>query len=240
MSGHSKWATTKRHKAAVDAKRGKIFSVISKELTVAAAQGGGDPEANARLRTLLLKAKAANMPGDNVERAIKKGTGEIEGVTIEEMTYEAYGPGGVALIVEVSTDNKNRSASEVRSALNKHGGNMASPGALAHQFRRCGQFFIDKDAITEDALMELVMEADAEDVITEEEHYEVRCPLAAFDTLSHTLNQAKLTPSSAELVYLPTVPLEVTDPDLEKKILKLIDALDDVDDVQAVHHNLAG
>ena len=143
MSGHSKWATTKRHKAAVDAKRGKIFSAISKDLTLAAKAGGGDPETNARLRTLLAKAKAANMPADNVDRAIKKGTGELPGVSYEEIVYEGYGPGGIGFIVEVTTDNKNRSVAAVRSTFTKLGGNLATSGALSFNFTRKGQFIIN-------------------------------------------------------------------------------------------------
>ena len=158
MSGHSKWATTKRHKAAVDAKRGKIFSVISKEITLAARDGGKDPEFNPRLRTLIVKAKQANMPADNIDRAVKKGTGELGGITIEEMLYEGYGPGGVGLIVEVTTDNKNRSASEIRSTFSKGGGNLAGAGALAFNFKRKGQILLAKDKMDEDALTELALE----------------------------------------------------------------------------------
>ena len=155
MSGHSKWATIKRHKAAVDAKRGKIFSVISKELTLAARDGGGDVEFNPRLRTLVQKAKASNMPADNVERAIKKGTGELPGVVYEENLYEGYGAGGVGFVVEVTTDNKNRSASEVRSTMSKNGGNLAGVGAVAFQFERKGQFLIEASAIDEESLFYL-------------------------------------------------------------------------------------
>ena len=159
MSGHSKWATTKRHKAAVDIKRGKIFSVISKELTLAARAGGGNPEFNARLRTTISKAKNANMPADNIDRAIKKGTGELPGVQYDELTYEGYAPGGVGIIVEVTTDNKNRSASEVRSTITKAGGNLAGPGALAFNFQRQGQFLVAGEKTTEDDLMMAVLDA---------------------------------------------------------------------------------
>ena len=153
MAGHSKWATTKRHKAAVDAKRGKIFSVISKEITLAARDSGKDPEFNLRLRTLISKAKQANMPADNIDRAIKKGTGELGGVTIEELLYEGYAPGGVGLMVEVTTDNKNRSASEVRSTFSKGGENLAGAGALAFNFKRKGQFLIAREKIAEDLIL---------------------------------------------------------------------------------------
>ena len=175
MSGHSKWATTKRHKAAVDAKRGKIFSVISKEITLAARDSGKDPEFNPRLRTLIAKAKQANMPADNIDRAIKKGTGELGGVIIEELLYEGYAPGGVGLMVEVTTDNKNRSASEVRSTFSKGGGNLAGAGALAFNFKRKGQFLFSKEKIDEDTITELALENEAEDVISEKEHFEVIC-----------------------------------------------------------------
>lgn len=165
MSGHSKWATTKRHKAAIDAKRGKIFSVISKDLTLAARSGGGDPEFNPRLRTIINKAKNANMPSDNIDRAIKKGTGELPGVEYFELLYEGYGPGAVGIIVQVTTDNKNRAASEVRSTFSKYGGNLAQPGAVQHFFSRQGQFLIDASKTNEDQLMEIALENDAEDVI---------------------------------------------------------------------------
>jgi YebC/PmpR family DNA-binding regulatory protein len=196
MSGHSKWATTKRHKAAIDAKKGKIFSVLSKELTLAARAGGGDPNSNARLRSLLIKAKGANMPADNVERAIKKGTGEIEGAEISEMLYEGYGPGGVGIMVTVTTDNKNRSASEVRSTFTKHGGNLAGPGSLARFFNKQGQFFIDNEKVAEDKLMELVLENGAEDMKNEGGRYEVLCPIGSYDTLRRRSTKLASRPTS--------------------------------------------
>lgn len=237
MSGHSKWATTKRHKASVDAKRGKIFSVISKEITLAARDGGKDPEFNPRLRTLITKAKQSNMPADNIDRAIKKGTGELGGVIIEELLYEGYGPGGVGLIVEVTTDNKNRSASEVRSTFSKGGGNLAGAGALAFNFKRKGQFLIDKEKIDEDSLTELALENEAEDVVVEQEHYEVICETAYYDKIAEALSNANILPDSSELAYLPNNLVQVTDEDSAKKILKLIDNLDNLEDVKAVHGN---
>ena len=237
MAGHSKWATTKRHKAAVDAKRGKIFSVISKELTLAARAGGGDPDMNPRLRTLVQKAKAANMPADNVDRAIKKGTGEIEGVIIEELTYEGYAPGGVGLIVEVTTDNKNRSASEVRSSFSKHGGNLAGAGALQFNFQRKGQFLVAKGAAEEEQLMEIALEAGAEDIKVESEFYEILTELTEFDSMAKALADNGIEPESGELAYLPLNPVPVTDADTAKKVLKLIDILEDLEDVKAVHSN---
>ncbi len=237
MSGHSKWATTKRHKAAVDAKRGKIFAVLSKELTLAARQGGGDPEFNPRLRTWISKAKGANMPADNIERAIQKGTGELPGETIEELTYEGYGPGGVGVIVEVTTDNKNRSASGVRSTFTKHGGNLAQSGALAHTFQRRGQFLIAREATAEDPLMEVALEGGAEDVLNHGDHFEVLCALADFDKVSQALEQAGIPVESAELAYLPHTLVPLTDPDQAQQVLRLIDALEEVEDVKNVFAN---
>lgn len=237
MSGHSKWATTKRHKAAIDAKRGKIFSVISKELTMAARAGGGDPNFNPRLRMLVQKAKVSNMPADNVDRAIKKGTGELPGVEYFELVYEGYAPGGVGVIVEVTTDNKNRSASEVRSMFTKCGGNLAGAGALAFNFRRKGQFLISPEKTTEDKLMEVAIEAGAEDVLNEGDHFEVITEIADFDTVSAALEKAGIETESAELAYLPNTPVEVSDPDVVKQVLRLIGLLDDLDDVKSVWAN---
>ena len=237
MSGHSKWATTKRHKAVIDAKRGKIFSVISKDLTLAARSGGGEADTNPRLRTLLAKAKAANMPADNVDRAIKKGTGELPGVEYFEMLYEGYGPGGVGIMVVVTTDNKNRSASEVRSTFSKHGGNLAGPGSLTRFFNRQGQFIIASDKIEEDKLMEIVLENGAEDMKNEGESYEVLCPIGEFDALSQVLEEAGITPDESEIAYVPTSEIPVSDADTARKLLKLVDALDDLEDVQGVYSN---
>lgn len=237
MSGHSKWATIKRHKAAVDAKRGKIFSVIAKEITLAARDGGGDPGMNPRLRTMLQKAKAANMPTDNVDRAIKKGTGEIEGAVIEELLYEGYGPGGVGLIVEVTTDNKNRSASEVRSTFSKNGGNLAGVGALAFNFRRKGQFLIARESSDEETLMEIGLEGGAEDVISEADHFEIITEVVDFDAMAKVLEEHGITVESSELVYLPNSLVPIEDRETAKKVTRLIDALDDLEDVKAVHSN---
>jgi YebC/PmpR family DNA-binding regulatory protein len=238
MSGHSKWATIKRHKASVDAKRGKIFSVISKELTLAARDGGGDPEFNPRLRTLVQKAKASNMPADNVDRAIKKGTGELPGVVYEENLYEGYGAGGVGIIVEVTTDNKNRSASEVRSTMGKNGGNLAGVGSVAFQFDRKGQFIIEADQIDEEGLMEVALEAGAEDIKNEGDHFEVICPIGDFDKVSQELSAKEIAMVSAELVYLPNVFVPVDNLDTARKVLHLIQVLDDLEDVKAVHSNM--
>lgn len=237
MSGHSKWATTKRHKAAVDAKRGKIFSVIGKEITLAVRDGGGDAEMNPRLRAIIAKAKASNMPNDNIDRAIKKGTGELGGDIIEELLYEGYGPGGVGIIVEVTTDNKNRSASEIRSTFSKGGGNLAGAGALAYNFQKKGQFLISIDKVDADQLMEIVLDAGAEDIITHEDHHEVLSEIGSFYSISQALSDAEIEMESSEMVYIPNSLTPVTDADTAKSILRLIDKLDELEDVKNVHSN---
>ena len=237
MAGHSKWATTKRHKAAVDAKRGKLFSMIGKELTIAARDGGGDPEFNPRLRTCILKAKQANMPADNIDRAIKKGTGELAGATIEELVYEGYAPGGVGLIIEVTTDNKNRSAAEVRSSFTKYGGKLADPGALAFNFQRIGQFLVSAEKTDEDTLMEIALESGAEDVINNGDHFEVRCGISEFHAVSQALSEKEIEPESAELIYHPNNLVQVSEAKGVSQVLKLVEVLDDLDDVKAVHAN---
>ncbi|MBW8780878.1 MAG: YebC/PmpR family DNA-binding transcriptional regulator [Verrucomicrobia bacterium] len=236
MAGHNKWSKVKRQKAVTDGRKGKVFSRLSREITIAAKSGGGDPEANSRLRTLVMKAREANMPVDNVERAIKKGTGELPGVSYEDVTYEAYGPGGVAFIVKVTTDNKNRTASELRSVFTKNGGNLAGSGAVMFQFLHAGQFLIAKDAIAEDKLMETALEAGADDVIATDEGFEVRCDVHAFDKVLHALETAGIKTESAEIAYIPvnTVPV---DPRAAEILGQLHDILDDLDDVQAVFSN---
>lgn len=239
MSGHSKWATTKRHKAAIDAKRGKIFSMLSKELTLAARDGGGDPSYNAKLRMVINKAKEANMPADNVTRAIKKGTGELEGQTIEELTYEGYAPGSVGVIVEVTTDNKNRSASEVRNVFTKAGGSLAGAGAVMFGFQHKGQFLIASETIAEDKLMELALEVGADDVKNNGDHYEVLCALTDFDSVVQMLEKNNVKTETAELAYIPTVTVPVDDPETVKKIEALIEKLEDLEDVKNVYANYA-
>jgi len=241
MSGHSKWATIKRAKGAADAKRGKVFSTIGKEISLAARSGGGDPNSNARLRTILLKAREANMPNDNVERAIKKGTGELAGAAIEQMTYEGYAPAGAGLIIEVTTDNKNRAASEVRSVFTRYAGNMAQSGAVSFQFNHCGQFLISKDKTTEDKLMEIALDAGADDVRTSDEGFEVICPVNVYYALAGVLEKAGIKPDSSEIVYLPKVPHIVSEADAGK-VQTLIDALEELEDVQHVFssHEVAG
>ncbi|HYP17779.1 MAG TPA: YebC/PmpR family DNA-binding transcriptional regulator [Opitutus sp.] len=237
MAGHNKWSKVKRLKAVTDARKGKVFSRLSRDITLAAKAGGGDPAGNARLRTLLLKARDANMPADNVDRAIKKGTGELPGVVFEEITYEGYGPGGVAFVVKVTTDNKTRAAQDVRSAFARWGGNLASSGAVAFQFLHAGQFLISKEQTTEDALMEVALEAGADDVIVSEQGYEVRCSIHAFDKIAHALEQKSLKPESAEIAYIPTTTVPVADPQVAQTLGKLHDSLEELDDVQHVFSN---
>lgn len=237
MAGHSKWAKVKRLKAVTDSRRGKIFSRLSRDITLVAKAGGGDPDMNPRLRTLVLKAKEANMPVDNIERAIKKGTGELPGVSYEDVTYEGYGPGGVALIVKVTTDNKNRAASDIRSLFTRHGGNLAGTGAVAFQFLHAGQFLIAPEAASEDTLMEIALETGADDVITSEQGFEIRCDLHLFDKVAQALEQKGIKTLSAEIAYIPTAQVPVTDVEVARSLMKLHDALDEHDDVQAVYSN---
>jgi YebC/PmpR family DNA-binding regulatory protein len=237
MAGHNKWSKVKRLKAVTDSRRGKVFSRLSRDITLAAKAGGGDPEGNARLRTLVIKARDANMPAENVQRAIKKGTGELPGVVFEEIMYEGYGPGGVAFIVKVTTDNKQRAAQDVRSAFAKHGGNLASSGAVAFQFLHAGQFLIAKDKINEDALMEIVLDAGADDVIASEQGFEVRCNVHAFDRVAQALEQKGIKSDSAEIAYIPVTTVPVTEREVAANLAKLHDALEENEDVQVVFSN---
>ena len=237
MAGHSKWAKVKRIKAVKDPRRSKVFSRLSREITIAAKSGGGDPAMNPRLRTLLLKARDANMPADNIDRAIKKGTGELPGVVFEEVTYEGYGPGGIAMIVKVTTDNKNRTAADVRSVFTRYGGNLAGAGAVAFQFVHAGQFLIGKDQTNEDALMELALDAGADDVIASADGFEVRCAPNAFDKVAQALGQKGIKAESAEIAYIPTNTVAVTDAAVARSFLKLHDALEELDDVQQAFSN---
>ncbi len=237
MAGHSKWAKVKRIKAVKDPRRGKVFSRLSRDITMAARAGGGDPGMNPRLRTVLLKARDANLPADNIDRAIKKGTGELPGIVFEQITYEGYGPGGVAVMVEVTTDNKNRAASDVRSVFTRFGGHLAGAGAVAFQFVHAGQFLIARSQATEDALMEIALEAGADDVIATEDGYEIRCNIHAFDKVSHALEQKGIKPESAEVAYIPVATMPVVDVAAARTLLKLHDALEELDDVQQVFSN---
>jgi YebC/PmpR family DNA-binding regulatory protein len=237
MAGHSKWAKVKRIKAVKDPRRSKLFGRLSRDISVAARMGGGDPAMNPRLRTTLMKARDANMPAENLDRAIKKGTGELPGLVFEEITYEGYGPGGVAVIIKVTTDNKNRAASELRAVFTKFGGNLAGAGAVAFQFLHAGQFLIARDQTSEEALMELALAVGADDVLTTEEGYEVRCDVHAFDQVSHALEEKGLMPESAEIAYIPASTVPVSDLALARTLAKLHDGLEELDDVQAVFSN---
>ncbi len=237
MAGHNKWSKVKRLKAVTDSRRGKVFSRLSRDITLAAKAGGGDPEGNARLRTLVLKAREANMPADNIDRAIKKGTGELPGVVYEEITYEGYGPGGVAFIVKVTTDNKQRAAQDIRSAFSRHGGNLATTGAVSFQFLHAGQFLIAADQTTEDDLMELALEAGADDVLASDQGFEVRCAVHRFDQVVRALEEKGIKPENAEIAHIPVTTVPVTDPAHAAAIEKLHEALDEIDDVQQVFSN---
>ncbi len=237
MAGHNKWAKVKRIKAVLDVRRGKVFSRLSREITIAAKAGGGDPAMNPRLRTLVLKARDANMPADNVDRAIKKGTGELSGAAFEELTYEGYGPGGVAMVVRVTTDNKNRAAADVRAAFLRFGGKLAGSGAVLFQFLHAGQFLVSREAATEDPVMEAALDAGANDVITTAEGFEVRCDVQAFDRVAHAFEQKGIRPESAEIAYIPTVTVTVTDVGLARTLVRFHDALEELDDVQQVFSN---
>ena len=236
MSGHSKWSTIKRKKGAADAKRGKMFTKLIKEITIAAREGGGDPGANPRLRLAIDNAKAANMPADNIERAIKKATGELEGVIFHELTYEGYGPSGVAVIVEAATDNKNRTVAEVRHLFSKYNGSLGENGSVAWMFNRKGVITLPTQGKTEDDIMDIVLEAGAEDLQTEEEFFEVQTDLESFDPVRKALLAKELQVENASLQWIAKNVVKVNGEDAEK-VIKLIDALEENDDVQNVFSN---
>ena len=236
MAGHSKWSKIKRKKAVNDAKRGAQFTKLIREITVAAREGGGNPDFNPRLRLAVDTAKAASMPLENIERAIKKGTGELEGVNYEEITYEGYGPNGVALFIETLTDNQNRTVADVRHTLGKHNGSLGTSGSVAWQFERKGQIFLDAGAHSEDAVFEAALEAGAEDVARDGDEFVVTTDVTSFHAVQDGLREAGLTISEAELTMVPSNEVAVTGKDAEK-LLRLLDALDDLDDVQKVHSN---
>ncbi|MBU1095272.1 MAG: YebC/PmpR family DNA-binding transcriptional regulator [Ignavibacteriae bacterium HGW-Ignavibacteriae-2] len=236
MSGHSKWATIKRKKAAIDAKRGKAFTKLIKEITVAAREGGGDPDANPRLRLAVDNAKSVNMPQDNIERAIKKATGELEGVNFTELTYEGYGPSGVAMLVESVTDNKNRTVAEVRHLFSKYGGSLGESGSVAWMFERKGVITLPKQNKTEDEIFEIVFEAGADDLQAEEEFFEVTTSLTSFEPVRRKLVEVGLEIDNASLQWLAKNTLPVSG-EAAEKVMKLIDALEESDDVQNVFAN---
>lgn len=238
MSGHSKWATIRHKKGAADAKRGKMFSKLAKEMMVVARQGGGDPESNPTLRTLLQKAKGVNMPNDNIERAIKKGTGELGAETYEEITYEGYASGGVGLIVKVLTDNRNRAAAEIRHIFNKHGSSFASLGAVSRGFDRRGQILVDASKVAEDRLMEIALEAGADDLQNDGEHFEILTTPQQFADVSEALENAGIDVENAEVALIPTTPMPVADIAVARSVLRFVSDLEDQDDVQEVFTNM--
>lgn len=237
MSGHSKWAKVKHFKGAVDAKRGKVFSKLSKEISIAAKIGGGDPSMNPRLRMVLLKCRAANMPNDNVERAVKKGIGGGQTTVFEDLTYEVFGPHGVALLVEVSTDNRNRTASEIRSLVTKSGGSLATQGSVSRLFHRKGQIILSREAANEDQLMELALEAGAEDFKAEPQGYEIITDPAHFEAVHKQLEAKGIKAEVAEITELPTVTVPLAGEPAAAALNKLIEALEDHDDVKEVYSN---
>lgn len=237
MSGHSKWASIKHKKGALDAKRGKIFTKLIREITVAAREGGGNPDSNPRLRLAVQKAKDANMPADNIERGIKKGTGELEGVSYESVSFEGYTLAGVAVIVEGLTDNRNRTTSEVRSIFTKRGGNMAGAGSVAFQFEKKGVFLVAKKNVNEEHLINIALEAGAEDLKPERESFEIICAAQDFDKVRTNLVERGVKLESGELSMIPKNTIKIEDIETAKKILALIEDLEDNDDVQNVYSN---
>lgn len=238
MSGHSKWSSIKHKKGALDAKRGKIFTRLIKELTVAARMGGGDVEGNPRLRASVAEAKANNMPKDNIERAIKKGSGELGGVTFEEVAYEGYGVGGVAVFVEGITDNTNRTTPEIRHIFEKCGGNLGAPGSVKFQFERKGLISVEKSETTEDKLMELVLDAGADDLLTDDpESFEITTTPEAFEAVRQAIESAGIKMAAAKIGMQPTNFVKIEDATKARQIMRLMDMLDDQEDVQNVYTN---
>jgi YebC/PmpR family DNA-binding regulatory protein len=237
MSGHSKWHSIRHKKGAVDAKRGKIFGRLIKELMVAARMGGGDPSANPRLRQAIASAKAENMPKDNIERAIKRGTGELDGVNYEECIYEGYAPGGVAVLVEIMTDNKNRAAADVRYIFSKGGGSLGEAGCVAWMFDKKGLIVFDQELVNEDEILEVALEAGADDVVASEDQFEVHTDLAAFESVKQAFDDQELRYTMAEITMLPKNTVEIDSESVAVQVLKLMEAIEDADDVQKVYAN---
>jgi len=237
MSGHSKWASIKHKKAATDAKRGKLFTKFIKEITVAARNGGGKIETNPSLRVAIQRAKDANMPANNIDRAIKKGTGELPGVTYEQVAYEGYGPKGVAILIEALTDNKNRTTSEVRNLLAKKGGNMAGSGSVSWIFEKKGYFLIAKSQIDEDKLMSIVLEAGAEDLTDEGDSFAVKTQPQDFDAVRQALEEKGLKTEAEELTMIPKSTIKISEKPDAEQVLSLVESLEDHDDVQNVYAN---
>ncbi|MCL2043387.1 MAG: YebC/PmpR family DNA-binding transcriptional regulator [Treponema sp.] len=237
MSGHSKWATIKHAKGAADAKRGKIFTKLIKEISIAARMGGGNPDSNPKLRTAIIKARGANMPKDNIDRAIKKGTGELEGVSYEELVYEAYAPGGVAVLIEVLTDNKNRAAADIRSMLTKSGGQLATSGAVSRLFKRQGVITLDGDKYTEDAVMEAALDGGAEDIAASDGIIQVTSAPEDFEAVVNALQAKEFETMSAEVSMVADVEV-LLDNEATAKVLKLVEKLEDNEDIQNVYTNV--
>src|SRR5882762_9188574 len=239
MAGHSKWSKVKRFKGAIDAKRGQIFSKLSKEISIAAKSGGGDPDGNPRLRSAILAARSASMPNDNVERAVKRGTGEgTDAQHFDEITYEGYAPGGVAVIVEAATDNKNRTAAEIRSIFTKNNGNLGSSGSVSYMFHKKGQINVPGDAIDEDRLFELALEAGAEELTTEEKQYVITTSHDQLYAVAESLKHAGVTIDGQKFTFIPDTTVPVNNEAVALQILRLCDSLEEDDDVQNVYSNL--
>jgi len=236
MSGHSKWSTIKHKKAAQDAKRGRLFTKLIKELTVSARLGGGDPEGNPRLRSAVAAAKGANMPADNIKRAIQKGTGELPGVTFESVSYEGFGPAGVAIFIEVLTDNKNRTVAEIRHLLSKHGGNLGESGSVNWMFERKGYITVPSGKASEEQLLETVLEAGAEDLQLTDSAFEVYTPFEEFEKVRHAMEEAGIEIESAELTMIPTTAIHLEGREAER-MLHLMEVLEDHEDVKDVYIN---
>ena len=239
MAGHSKWSKVKRFKGTIDAKRGKIFSKFSKEITIAAKSGGGDPNGNPRLRSAILAARAQSMPSDNIERAIKRGTGGgKDGEQLEEITYEGYAPGGVAIIVETATDNRNRTGAEVRRIFTQHSGNLATSGSVSYMFHRKGQITVPRSSIDEDRLLEIALEAGAEELTNQEDRYLIMTAPDQLYAVAEALRKAGVTTESQKFTFIPDTTITVADESVAQQVLRLCDALEDDDDVQNVYSNL--
>jgi YebC/PmpR family DNA-binding regulatory protein len=236
MSGHSKWATIKHKKGALDAKRGKIFTRLIREITIAAKGGGGDPDGNPRLRGAIAAAKAENMPADNIKRAIQKGTGELEGASYEEIQFEGYGPGGVAVIVQTMTDNRNRAVSEIRHAFSKNGGNLGETGSVGYMFSKKGVIVVAKSAVDEDKLTEIVLDAGAEDLSSEGENWEIITGPKEFEAVVEALKAAKITPEHAEVTMIAST-YQKLEGAQAAAMLRLLDVIEDLDDTQNVYSN---
>lgn len=237
MSGHSKWSTIKRAKGKLDAERGKIFTRLTKEIAVAAREGGGNPDSNARLRTAILAAKAANMPSDNIKRSILKGTGELPGVSYESVTYEGYGPGGVALMLQAMTDNKNRTVAEVRHLLTKWGGNLGSTGAVSWIFHKKGVITIELNATTESQLMDVALDAGAEDIASDVGAFEVTMPPESLEAVREAIEKKGIKIANAEITMQPSNMVKLTTEKDANAMLRLFEALEDMDDIQKVYAN---